>query len=161
MKPITVLGIGNILLSDEGFGVRVVERLQAQYRFPETVQVLDGGTLGMDLLPFLMGTERLLIIDAIDGEKEPGGCYELSGAAVEAYFRDKVSMHELGIQDVLGVLNILEKPIQEVVICGIQPASLELCTEMTPLIQDAVEPMQARVLEILADWQVEVIPGGL
>ena len=72
MKRITVLGIGNILLQDEGFGVKVVDELLRRYRFPDEVQVLDGGTLGMELMRFITGSAKLLVVDAIAGEGPPG-----------------------------------------------------------------------------------------
>jgi len=98
MKQITVLGIGNILLQDEGFGVKVVDELQRRYRFPDSVQVLDGGTLGIELMRFITGCEKLLVIDAIAGDGPPGSFYRLAGEAMQAYFTDKVSLHELGIR---------------------------------------------------------------
>ncbi|MDR1702844.1 MAG: hydrogenase maturation protease, partial [Sporomusaceae bacterium] len=67
MKQITILGIGNILMQDEGFGVNIVEKLGNSYLFPNFVQILDGGTLGMELLGFLTGTDKLLVIDAVHG----------------------------------------------------------------------------------------------
>jgi hydrogenase maturation protease len=156
MKQTTVLGIGNILLSDEGFGVRVIEEITRRYRFPDGVQVLDGGTLGMDLLRFLTGTERLIIVDAIAGGGPPATFYRLAGDEVKAYFRDKVSLHELGIKDVLAVLAATGKPITEVVVLGVQPASLEIGLDLTPLVAAAVEPVMHAVVAELAAWQVEV-----
>lgn len=156
MKRITVLGIGNILLQDEGFGVRVVEELQRRYRFPETVQVLDGGTLGMDLLRFITGTDRLLVIDAIDGGQPPGSFYRLTGEAVQAYFQDKVSLHELGLKDVLASLKVLDEPVAEVVIVGVQPAVLDLGLDLTPAVAAMVEPAVAAVIAQLEEWQAEV-----
>ncbi|HAK73215.1 MAG TPA: hydrogenase HupD, partial [Sporomusaceae bacterium] len=91
---ITVLGIGNILLQDEGFGVRVIERLGQRFTFSSDVQLLDGGTLGMELMRFLAGTEKLILVDAISGNQVPGTQYDFRNDQVKAYFKDKVSMHE-------------------------------------------------------------------
>ncbi len=158
--PITVLGIGNILLSDEGFGVRAVEELLRRYRFPAGVQVLDGGTLGMDLLRFLAGTQRLLVIDAIAGGGPPGTFYRFAGDEVQAYFREKVSLHELGIKDVLAVLASTGRPVAEVVVIGIQPASLDVGLELTPVAAAALEGAVAAAVAELARWQVEVSAVG-
>jgi len=158
--PITVLGIGNILLSDEGFGVRAVEELLRRYRFPAGVQVLDGGTLGMDLLRFLTGTQRLLVIDAIAGDGPPGTFYRFAGDEVQAYFREKVSLHELGIKDVLAVLASTGRPVAEVVVIGIQPASLDVGLELTPVAAAALEGAVAAAVAELARWQVEVSAVG-
>lgn len=156
MKLTTVLGIGNILLRDEGFGVRVVEELTRRYRFPAAVQVLDGGTLGMDLLRFIAGSERLVIVDAIAGGGPPATFYRLAGEEVKAYFRDKVSLHELGIKDVLAVLAATDRPVAEVVVLGVEPASLDIGLDLTPEVAAAVEPVAAAVIAELAAWQLEV-----
>jgi len=156
MKQITVLGIGNILLQDEGFGVKVVDELQRRYRFPDSVQVLDGGTLGIELMRFITGCEKLLVIDAIAGDGPPGSFYRLAGEAMQAYFTDKVSLHELGIRDVLTTLDLLDQPVGEVVILGVEPASLDLGLELTPVVAAMMEKTVAAVLAELVDWQVEV-----
>jgi len=156
MKQITVLGIGNILLQDEGFGVRIVEELHRRYLFPDDVQVLDGGTLGMDLLRFISGSEKLLVVDAIAGSGPPGSFYRLAGQEVQAYFSEKVSLHEMGIRDVLAALEVLGHPVAEVVVLGVEPAVLELGLELTPVVAAAVEKTVAAVIAQLKDWQVEV-----
>ncbi len=157
MKQITVLGVGNILMQDEGFGVRVVEQLLQQYHFPDWVQVLDGGTLGMELLRFLIGTDKLIIIDAVSGELPPGSLYQFNHEEVKAYFKEKVSMHELGIQDVLEVMNVLEKPAKEIRILGVQPLTIDIGLEMTPLVAKQVESVVKKVVMVLKEWQAEVI----
>jgi hydrogenase maturation protease len=156
MKQTTILGIGNILLQDEGFGVRVIEEINRRYRFPDHVQVLDGGTLGMDLLRFITGANRLLVVDAIAGGGEPGDYFRFAGEEVKAYFKDKVSLHELGIKDVLAVLEVLGKPVEEVVVLGVQPQSLELCLELTPVVAAEIDKTVAAVVAELARWQIEV-----
>ena len=153
---LTVLGIGNILLKDEGFGVRVVEELLRRYRLPAAVQVLDGGTLGMDLLRFLTGTQQLIVVDAIAGDGPPGTFYRLAGEEVQAYFREKVSLHELGIKDVLAVLAATGRPVAEVVVLGVQPESLDVGLELTSVVAAVVDKAVAAVVAELAAWRVEV-----
>lgn len=155
MEEIVILGIGNILISDEGFGVRVVEELQHTYRFPERVQVLDGGTLGLELLRFVKGSKKMIIVDAVDGGKEPGTMYHLAGDEVSAYFREQVSLHELGVKDILTDLELTGNKVEEVVIIGVQPASLEVGLELTPLIKERLEPAVMAVLDQLKKWKVE------
>lgn len=156
MNRITVLGIGNILLQDEGYGVRVIEGLARDYSLPPEVQVLDGGTLGMDLLRFIDGTTHLIVVDAVDGGQEPGTFYHFSGQAVETYFQEKVSLHELGIKEVLASLEVLGKKVGEVLIIGVQPASLDLGLELTAAVAGKVGEGVASVLTQLAAWGVEV-----
>lgn len=156
MKEITVLGIGNILLQDEGFGVKVVQELQNRYRFPDHVKVLDGGTLGMELVRFIADSAYLLILDAINGSSIPGTLYRFAGDQVTAYFQNKVSLHELGVKDVLATLQLLDKPVEEVVIIGVEPASLELGLELTPIVAAVLDSAVEAAVEQLKLWQVEV-----
>ena len=120
---ILVLGVGNILLSDEGLGVRALELLRRGYEFPEEVSLLDGGTLGVDLLYYLEGTEKLLILDAVLGGKEPGTLYRFTGERVRGHFRRKVSMHDLGMQEVLALMELRGRFPEEIVLLGIEPIS--------------------------------------
>ena len=160
MAKTLVLGVGNILLSDEGFGVRVVEALLQRFHFPEDVEVLDGGTLGIELMRFMEGTQRLLLIDAmIHGPSEPASFHEIRGDAVRLYFKEKVSMHELGIQEVLASLTVMEKPIWEIVVFGVVPVSLEIGLTLTPPVAARVDEAVARVLEQLKDWGYEATPA--
>jgi hydrogenase maturation protease len=149
-----VLGVGNILLSDEGFGVRVAEALLQRFRFPDDVEVLDGGTLGIELMRFLDGAERLILIDAIHGT-EPGSFREIRGEAVQLYFREKTSLHELGIQEVLASLVVMEKPIREIVVIGVVPLSLEIGLDLTPLIAARIDEAATSVIQQLTGWGIE------
>ena len=92
-----VLGVGNKLMSDEGIGVHVIERLAAGYRLSEEVQVLDGGTLGLDLLYYLEGIDNLLIVDAAQLHKEPGTMIRLVDDEVPAFMSIKISPHQMGV----------------------------------------------------------------
>lgn len=155
-NAVTVLGVGNTLLQDEGFGVRVIEEMTRRFSFPDHVQVLDGGTLGMELLRFLKGTEKLIIVDAIAGGEPPGTVYCFKDDQVKAYFKEKVSAHELGIQDVLAVLEVLEEPISEMVVIGVQPLSLDVSLELTPEVASRMDEVIEQVMAQLQEWHVEV-----
>ena len=114
----TVLGVGNVILRDEGFGVRVAEYLAAHYDFPESVQIVDGGTLGIELTQYVTGTKKLLVIDSINGGQAPGTRFHFHNDDIMAHFQDKISAHEVGIQDVLALLAVTGKKIPEVVVIG-------------------------------------------
>jgi hydrogenase maturation protease len=103
MGSTLVLGIGNLVMSDDGIGVRVVQELATRYRFPADVGILDGGTLGLDLLPHLEGVERLLIVDAVTTDDGPGCLVRLSGDEIPVVFATKLSPHQMGLQDLLAV----------------------------------------------------------
>ena len=92
---VTILGVGNVILRDEGFGVRVAEYLDAHYDFPESVQVIDGGTLGIELTQYVTGTKKLLVIDSINGGQAPGTRFHFHNDDIMAHFQDKLSAHEV------------------------------------------------------------------
>lgn len=154
VPEITVLGIGNVILRDEGFGVRVVEYLDACYDFPEQVQLVDGGTLGVELLQFVTGTGRLLVIDSINGGGEPGQMFRFRNEAVMEHFQDKLSAHEVGIQDVLAALAVTGQRIPEVVVIGAQPFDLGAGVELSPGMQALLEPVAGKALAELCRWGV-------
>lgn len=151
----TVLGVGNIILSDEGFGVRVVEYLQKHFVFPENVALIDGGTLGVELTHFITGTRRLLIIDSIDGGVEAGATFHLRGDEIRKHFQQKISAHEVGIQDVLTMLELTGKsPYVELI--GAQPFRLEAGVELSERMSELVPVFADKAVEILRSWGLEV-----
>lgn len=151
---ITVLGVGNTILSDEGFGVRVVEFLQANYKFPDNVALIDGGTLGVELTHFIVGTQKLLIIDSIDGGAEPGTTFHLSGDEIITHFTQKISAHEIGVQDILTTMEITGKKIPVVELLGAQPYSLDASLELSEPMKKLLPTFAAKALEILKRWGV-------
>ena len=151
----TVLGIGNTILSDEGFGVRVVEYLQKNFTFPENVNLIDGGTLGVELTHFVTGTRRLLIIDSIDGGVAPGTTFHLQDDEIHAHFAQKISAHEVGIQDVLTMLELSGKKIPRVELIGAQPFSLDAGVELTEPMKKLVPIFANKAVEILRSWNLK------
>lgn len=152
---ITVLGIGNVILRDEGFGVRVVEYLDARYEFPGNVQLVDGGTLGIELTQYITGAKHLLVIDSINGGKPPGTVFRFEDDEVMSHFQDKLSAHEVGIQDVLALLSVTGKKIPHVVVIGAQPWDLEAGVGLSSKMQELLPQMADKALEELAAWGVE------
>jgi hydrogenase maturation protease len=121
-----ILGIGNILWADEGFGVRCVESLNARFEFDDSVRLMDGGTQGMFLLPWIMGVSRLLIFDAIDFGLEPGELRVILDNDVPQYMgAKKVSMHQTGFQEVLMSSRLLGDRPQQLALIGVQPEQLD------------------------------------
>ena len=147
---VLVLGAGNILLSDEGIGVRVVEALQQRYRVPEEVEVLDGGTCGMDLLDVIAGRDRLILVDAVDTGSPPGTVVRLEDDQIPAVFRTRSSPHQLGLPDVLALLRLLEAAPARVTVIGVQPASLDIGLELTPPIAERLDVLVEMVAGELA-----------
>jgi hydrogenase maturation protease len=152
---ILVLGVGNILLSDEGLGVRVIEELRKRFRFPSHLELMDGGTLGVDLLYFMEGFERLLVIDAVLGGNPPGTLYKFRNEEVKAYFRRKVSAHELGFQEVLALADLMGKKPKEIVLVGMEPESLNISLELSTTVKERLRLLIEEVLKQLKDWGIE------
>ena len=155
---VTILGVGNIILRDEGFGVRVAEYLAAHYDFPDNVQVVDGGTLGIELTQYVTGTQKLLVIDSINGGAEPGTVFRFAGDEVMEHFQDKLSAHEIGIQDVLALLQVTGKAIPEVVVIGAQPYDLEAGVELSPGMQALLPQIVDQALQELDNWGIRGSP---
>jgi hydrogenase maturation protease len=154
---ILVLGIGNLLWADEGFGVRCVERLAAGYEFPASVKLIDGGTQGLYLLPLVQAAERLLILDAIDYGLAPGSLRRIDGDAVPAYLSaKKMSLHQTGFQEVLALARLTGDAPRETVLIGCQPESLDdYGGSLRDCVHAALEPAERMALDVLAEWGVE------
>ena len=148
-----VLGLGNILLGDEGLGVRVIEHLVARYDFPEGVRVVDGGTLGLDLLPYLEDAARLVVIDAVQARKPPGTLVRLEGDEIPVFLdASKVSVHQEGLEDLLAVATLKGYLPGEVVFWGAQIESLGVGLELSAALAGQVQPLARKVLAELARW---------
>jgi hydrogenase maturation protease len=149
---ILVLGIGNLVMTDDGVGVRVVQRLQNDYRFPPEVTVLDGGTLGLDLLPRLEGVDRLLVVDAVETGEAPGTIVRLSGADIPIVLKTKLSPHQMGLQDLLLVAELIDCLPREMVLLGIQPEQITMGMELSPALVAQFDILVGRVLLELERW---------
>ena len=158
-----VLGIGNLIMTDDGVGVQVVHRLQERYTFPPTVRLLDGGTLGLDLLPYLEGVRRLLVVDAVETGGPPGTLIRLTGDEINIAFRTKLSPHQMGLQDLLLVAELQGFAPEELLLLGVQPEEIGMGTELTPTVAGRVEPLVAAALQELERWGIgaEIIPDML
>jgi hydrogenase maturation protease len=123
---VLVLGIGNLLWADEGFGVRCVEQLAAQWHVPADVTVMDGGTQGLYLLPYVQGAQRLIVFDAIDYGLPPGTMKRVEGDAVPRFMgAKKMSLHQTGFQEVIAAADLTGQLPKELLLIGVQPEELE------------------------------------
>ena len=146
---VMILGIGCILYSDEGFGVRVVEKLQQLYEFPDNVLLVDGGVLGVNLLGVISKPDRLIVVDAIRNQGNPGDLYRLEGDAIPERIRAKNSLHQVDFLEALTLCQALDK-VPETVILGVEPADIDtLSLELTPAVQSCVDPIIDLVLDEL------------
>jgi hydrogenase maturation protease len=149
-KRILVLGVGNILLKDEGVGVRVVERLQSAYAFSSNVELLDGGTLGIRLLEYITATDHLIVVDAVRNGQPPGTLYRLPAEDLPRCVSFKNSLHQTGLLETLAYAEMLEKRPSTVVV-GIEPADITPWgTELTPVLQERLPELVESVLTEIA-----------
>ena len=121
---VLVLGVGNILLEDEGIGVHVVQALSKRYAMPADVEVIDGGTSGMDLLDSIANREHLIIVDAVRTGDAPGTVVRLGSDEVPAFFRSKISPHQLGLSDLLAALELMEQSPKALTLIGVVPVRM-------------------------------------
>ncbi len=150
---IGVMGVGNILLKDEGFGVKLLYLLKAKYDFPESVVLIDGGTAGIFLSPEIDYLDKLLIIDAVKAKGKPG---EIKIYEKEDFFIDrlplKLSPHQLGLQEVLLLNEIKGTCPKEIKLIGIIPESVETGTGLTETLESKLEEVEKIVIETLKGW---------
>ena len=146
LPHVMVLGIGNLLFADEGFGVRVISRLLQEYQFPENVSIEDGGVLGVNLLGIISHADHLIVVDAVRNKGNPGDLYRIEGKDVPERIRAKNSLHQVDFLEALTLCQVMEK-VPETVILGVEPEDIEtLQTELTPTIAGKLDPMIHMVL---------------
>jgi hydrogenase maturation protease len=151
---IVVLGLGNILLSDEGVGVHAVHAIKRQYDFHPKINLVDGGTMGLDLLPLFQNGERILIIDAVDFKKSPGYVGVMEGDAIPSALNAKLSAHHIGLSDLLFTAKLMRTTPPEICLIGIQPKSLQLGLDMTQEIGAQMDSIISLAVQKLARWGI-------
>ncbi|WP_417278915.1 HyaD/HybD family hydrogenase maturation endopeptidase [Celeribacter sp.] len=155
---VLVLGIGNVLWADEGFGVRCVETLAESYAFGPEVRLLDGGTQGLYLLPFLEEVDTLLVFDAVDYGLTPGTLKIVEDDEVPAFMgAKKMSLHQTGFQDVIATAQLMGYCPEKLILIGCQPEELEdyggglrdvVAAQIAPALAIAVEKLRAFGIEV-------------
>ncbi|MCH5277201.1 MAG: HyaD/HybD family hydrogenase maturation endopeptidase [Desulfovibrionaceae bacterium] len=155
MDKVLVLGVGNILFTDEGTGVRALELARERYVFPDNVTLLDGGTLGMGLMDALLSCDVVFVLDAVLGGGEPGSIYRLSGDDLRKSVSFRDSMHQTDLVDTLIYCDLMgHRP--EAVVLGMEPVDYQtmgmelspLAAERLPLVVDLlISELKARGVE--------------
>lgn len=156
MAKIVILGVGNILLSDEGIGVHIVEKLGGEIDNPD-IELIDGGTAGLDLLPVLERCEYLLIIDCVKGGEKPGTIYKFGPEEIKVKLDNmKLSLHDFNLVDVLNLARALGKKLPKITIYGVEPKSLDWSLEMSPEVSQTLE----RLIKIIKDDLKKILKEG-
>jgi hydrogenase maturation protease len=151
-KPILVLGVGNLVLTDEGIGVHVVQRMQ-EMDLPSHVEVVDGGTMGFDLLDDIEGRRKVIIVDTVKGGGPPGTLYRMTIDDIEDMPKSRVSLHDIDMTDVFKLADLFEIEKPEIVIIGVEPkdmetASMELSPEIEAQIPKVIELVKKEISEL-------------
>jgi len=158
MSQILILGIGNLLWADEGFGVRCVETLARRYVLPPEVRAIDGGTQGLYLLPYLQEAERLIVFDAIDYGLAPGSLHLIENDQVPRFMgAKKMSLHQTGFQDVIAAATLTGRCPREMLLIGVQPVELDdYGGSLRPIVKARIDDALAIAVERLSNWGCEL-----
>jgi hydrogenase maturation protease len=165
---VLLLGIGNVLWADEGFGVRTVEHLHRHYRFPTNVRLLDGGTQGLYLLEHVQDADLMIVFDAIDYGLPGGTLKVIRDADVPRFMgAKKMSLHQAGFEEVLSVAELTGRLPPHLTLIGVQPVELEdYGGSLRPAVKAQIEPAIRRALRCLEDFgiafdeRVEPLPAN-
>ena len=154
-ETITILGVGNILLTDEGFGVHVIRELEKKYIFSKNVQIIDGGVLGLNLLNVILESDKLIVVDVVRSGDAPGTLYRIDNDEIPTRIKAKNSLHQLDfIESLTKGAAIGEIPYT--IIIGVEPKDIEThCLDLTPEIKKAITPTIQMVLSELDNLNIK------
>jgi len=156
-EKIVVLGVGNVLLQDEGAGVRVVHELKARYDFPPQVKLVDGGVLGLSLTGTFMEADYVIVLDAVRGGREPGTVYRFPWEAKPKHIQYKDSLHQIDLMETMAMLPLVGEP-PPVVVIGVEYENIfDYGLELTPKVEAAVDKMVQGAIAELQSLGVEPV----
>ena len=147
-----VIGVGNPLMGDDGLGIAVLAELQERWSFEPPLELLDGGTWGMNLLPHVERARRLLIIDAITNDAVPGSLVVLEKADIPRFLARKLSPHQIDVKEVLALAELRGTLPEEVVAIGLEPESVEMRAALSPVLASGMATVVEAVVERLSQW---------
>ncbi len=149
-QNVVILGVGNLLMTDEGVGVHTIASLERRYSFPEGVRCVDGGTSTQELLGDLEDLDHLIVIDAVSAGVAPASLVRLEGDQVPNAFTTKLSPHQVGISDLLAMLTFTGHAPKRVLVLGVEPSVLKLGMELSPEVAARVPELCAQVVKELS-----------
>ncbi len=158
LPNVLILGIGNLLWADEGFGVRCVEELHRQYELPENVSAMDGGTQGIYLVQHIRQADILIVFDAVDYSLPPGTLKLIEGDEVPKFLGvKKISLHQTGFQEVLAMAEMMGDAPEKLYLIGVQPEELDdYGGSLRPKVKAQIQPSIQAALDYLADLGVHI-----
>lgn len=153
-----VIGVGSPLMGDDGLGLVALEVLRESWSFTPHLELLDGGTWGMNLLPFIESARRVLIIDAVHAGGEAGSFVKLEKPDIPRFFAMKLSPHQIDLKEVLALAELRGNLPEQTVVLGLEPAVVEMSTSLSPGVADQISPLVEEVVEHLEGWGYTVRP---
>ena len=146
-----VVGVGNTIQSDDGLGVHAARLLQEDPRTPAEVTILDGGTLGLELLPYVSDASRVLFLDAVNTSEPPGTHIRITASDLPGA-SGGWSVHQLGISDLVSALALVSTRPQEIVVIGVQPGNTGWGTSLSPDVEASLPWLVGAALAQLSLW---------
>jgi len=153
---VTILGIGNILLADEGFGVHFVDWFSKRYRATDDVRIIDGGTLGYKLLDIICSCKTLIVVDVLKVKDEPGSIYRFNKEEMELHMPPPTSAHEVTFSDVLFKTEMMDESPETIFLCIVPKDYGDMNLDMTPFIRDKFPVMEKLLLQELEKLNVKL-----
>ena len=148
---VAIVGVGNILLKDEGIGVKVVKELEDEFSFPSDVALIDGGTAGHHLINMISGFDVLIVVDAVQGGEPPGTIYRFTLDQIPFEVNTHLSVHQVGVLEALNQVKLLGKE-QKITFIGIEPQDISPWgMELTPVVAEKIPKLITLVLEELKE----------
>ena len=153
-----ILGMGNVLCGDDGLGVAAVKEIHRRYRIPENAQVLDGGTLGLSLLSYFDADQDVILVDAITTDQDAGSFVRLEGDEVAPAVRNSLSVHQIGVADLIDSLRLIDVYPRNLVLLGLEPQTLDLWIEMSEPVENMMPFLLDRIVEEARQLGYELEP---
>ncbi len=157
-SEVTILGIGNLLMGDEGVGIHALNKLQESYTFSPAINFIDGGTIGIDLIPYFEECNKMIIVDAVDSQKEPGYIVTLENEEIHYRFNTKLSLHHAGLSDVLSIIKLQEIKAPDMILIGVQPEKVEMGLELSDTVGTKMDQILKIITSKLSKWGIESKP---
>lgn len=152
-----VIGLGNAILQDDGVGLHVIAAMRETYRFEPEIDLIDGGTAGLDLLPLIEGYGKILFVDAADTGRPPGTVVIVEDDAIPSFLTTQRSVHHVGLLDLLFAARMADVLPREVCLVGVQPESIDLGLELTNILTSSLDSLLTAVADRLREWSVRMV----
>jgi len=154
---VLVLGLGNVLLGDDGLGAAAVARLEREYCVPPNVRLEDGGTLGLSLLGLLAESEHVILVDAVRADGPSGTLVRLDGADVNDAVRDRLSPHQVGVADLLEAARLIDRYPATVTLLGLVPDAIALAVVRSSIVDDRLDELVAAIVREVQSLGYEMV----